>query len=147
MAFTLDYDEWIHLDAEELAETGIGEAYERLRPELQKYIPQPARIEEVVDDETPMYSVKCGSREYQLYGPNLVDENGASWGRAAVAFFEIVNEQLCDSEFRFYAINGGNDLGGMFLTPAQAQESRTSLPKPDWPYLPKDEPPWYGQHH
>lgn len=28
MAFTLDYDLWIILDAEDLAETGIGEAYE-----------------------------------------------------------------------------------------------------------------------
>ena len=30
MPFTLDYDRWIHLDAEDLAETGISEAYERL---------------------------------------------------------------------------------------------------------------------
>lgn len=148
MAFTLDYDQWIHLDAEDLAETGIAEAYDRVLPELRKYVPQPARVEEVIDNDTPVYSVRCGGREYAIYGPDLDEEGGGSWGRATVAFFALVNEQLAGTAYRFYAINGGNDLGGMFLTPAQAQESRASLPRPqDWPYLPEDEPPWYGQHH
>lgn len=34
MSFDLDYDLWIHLDAENLAETGIAEAYSSLIPEL-----------------------------------------------------------------------------------------------------------------
>jgi hypothetical protein len=55
---------------------------------------------------------------------------------------------LANSEYRFYAINGGNDLGGMFLMPAQAQAAQKALPnKRDWPYLPEDVPPWYGQYH
>jgi hypothetical protein len=146
--FTLDYDLWIHLDAENLAETGIAEAYERLLPLLRKYVPHPAQVEDVIDNDTPTYSVRCGGKEYAIYGPNLGQEDGGGWGRATVAFFAIVNEQLADTVYRFYAINGGNDLGGMFLTPAQALESRASLPRPqDWPYLPKDEPSWYGQHH
>ncbi len=49
VAFILDYDQWIHLDAENLAETGIAEAYERLLRELVKYVPQPAMVEEVID--------------------------------------------------------------------------------------------------
>lgn len=147
-AFTLDYDQWIHLDAEDLAETGIVEAYERLLPELQKYVSQPARLEEVIDNGTPIYAVRCGGKDYPIYGPELEEEGGNNWGRATVAFFAIVNEQLAGTAFRFYAINGGNDLGGMFLTPAEADDARSSLPRPqDWPYLPKDEPPWYGQHH
>lgn len=144
MAFTLDYDQWIHLDAEELAETGIAEAYERLLPDLRKYVPQPAQIEEVIDNDTPLYLVRSQGKEYPIYGPDI-DED--SWGRATVAFFAIINEQLARTTYRFYAINGGNELGGIFLTPGQAQVSRAALPKPqDWPYLPEDDPPWYGQH-
>jgi hypothetical protein len=148
VAFTLDYDQWIHLDAEDLAEAGIVEAYQRLLPELRKYVLQPARVEEVIDNDTPLYAVRCERKEHAIYGPELGEEGGGSWGRATVAFFAIVNDQLAGTAYRFYAINGGNDLGGMFLTPAQAQASRDSLPRPqDWPYLPTDEPPWYGQHH
>jgi hypothetical protein len=112
MSFVLDYDRWIHLDAENLAETGMHEAYERLLPELRKYVPHPARIEEVIDNDTPLYSVRCGPKEYAIYGAAQDDENGNSWGRATFAFFSIVNDQLADSENRFFAINGGNDLGG-----------------------------------
>jgi hypothetical protein len=148
VAFTLNYDRWVHLDAEDLAETGIAEAYERLLPELRQYVSNPARVEEVIDNDTPIYSVRCGGNEYAIYGLDLDEEEDGSWGRATVAFFDIINEQLAGTEYRFYAINGGNDLGGMFLTPAQAHESRAALPRPqDWPYLPTDLPPWYGQHH
>jgi hypothetical protein len=148
MSFALDYDRWIHLDAEALAETGFREAYESLLPELRKYVPQPAPIEEVIDNDTPSYSVRCGTKEYAIYGPEHDEENSNSWGRATFAFFSIVNDQLAGSEYRFYAINGGNDLGGMFLTPAQARAAQDTLPnRRDWPYLPTDEPPWYGQHH
>jgi hypothetical protein len=146
--FTLDYDRLIDLDAEALAETGVARAYERLMPELRKYVPQPARVEEVIDNDTPVYEVRVGGKEYAIYGPDLDEEGGGSWGRATVAFFAIVNGQLTDTAYRFYAINSGNDLGGMFLTPAHALESRTALRRPqDWPYLPEHDPPWYGQHH
>ena len=148
MPFTLDYDQWIHLDAEDLAETGICEAYERLLPELRKYVPQPEPVEEVIDNDTPRYSVRCEGKEYAIHGPELNEAGVSSWGRATFAFFHIVNEQLAGSEYRFYAINGGNDLGGMFLTPAQARAAHDTLPnRKDWPYLPTDEPPWYGQYH
>jgi hypothetical protein len=111
-------------------------------------VPHPARIEEVIDDDTPRYSVRCGTRDYAIYGAEQDEENGNSWGRATFAFFSLVNDQLADSEYRFFAINGGNDLGGMFLTPAQARAAHDTLPnRKDWPYLPTDEPPWYGQYH
>ena len=148
MAFTLDYDRWIHLDAESLAESGIGEAYESLLPELCRYVQQPGTVQESMDPDTPRYSVKCGTQEFVIDGPEVDGEDGNSWGRATVGFFTIVNDQLVNSEFCFYAINGGNDLGGMFLTPAQARAAQQGLPKKtDWPYLPVDEPEWYGQYH
>jgi hypothetical protein len=75
--------------------------------------------------------------------------NGAeSWGRATYAFFTIINGQLTDSEYRLYAINSGNDLGGMFLKPIEAQRSTNTLARRnDWPYMPTNEHPWYGQQH
>jgi hypothetical protein len=64
MSFDLDYDRWIHLDAEDLAETGIAQAYESLLPELRKYVQQPAHLEQLIDNDTPRYSVKYGAREF-----------------------------------------------------------------------------------
>jgi hypothetical protein len=144
--FELDYSEVIHLDAEDLAETGIAEAYEALLPKLRMYVPEPAKIQEDIDNDAPRYSVRCGAMTYTIYEPKF--DEGDSWGRATYAFFAIVNAQLSNSPYRFYALYGGNDLGGMFLTPAQAEAARHALPnKSDWPYIPNDESPWFGEYH
>jgi hypothetical protein len=83
-----------------------------------------------------------------IYSPALPNEEGQSWGRATHAFFKIINDQLAKSEYRLYAINGGNDLGGIFLTQLESEAARKSLPrKEDWPYLPTPDHPWYGQYH
>ena len=148
MPYELDYDQWIHLDAETLAEAGIGEAYQSLLPKLRQYLAQPGNIEELIDDKTPRYAVRYQDREYLIYSPELEDEEGQSWGRATHALFSIVNNQLMHSTHRFYAINGGNDLGGMFLTPAECEAAQKSLSgKTDWPYLPTLDHPGYGQYH
>lgn len=145
MAFELNYDEFIPLDAEALAEGGIAKAYEDLRPALRKYASSPAQVQEQTDHDSPSYSVSCLGKEYFIYGGNDQQE---SWGRATFAFFDLVNRQLEGTRYRFFAINGGNDLGGMFLTLEQAEEARKSLRrKADWPYLPTMKPPWYGQYH
>jgi hypothetical protein len=146
--FTLDYDQSIHLDAEALAETGIREAYERLLPKLRMYVSKPAQLEEEIDNDTPRYSVRCGPKRYAIYGPELDEAEEGSWGRATFAFFRIVNDQINGSGYGFFAINGGNDLFGIFLTPAQAKAAQEALPRrTNWPYLPTDEPPWYGKYH
>jgi hypothetical protein len=148
MPFTLDYDCLIHLAAANLAETGVRKAYERLLPELRSRVPQPARVEEVIDNHTGRYAVRCEGKAYAIAGPELEEAEDNCWGRATFTFFRIINDQLASAEDRFYAINGGNELGGMFLTPAQARAAQESLPnKSDWPYLPTDKPPWYGQYH
>ena len=145
MGLALDYDKLIMLDAEALAEAGIKSAYDKLVTDMRKYIPSVAPIQERIDNDSPSYSVVCLGKEYFIYGGADQDE---SWGNATFALFDIVNRQLERTNRRFFAINGGNDLGGMFLTPAEAEEARKSLPrKNDWPYLPKPERPWYGQYH
>jgi hypothetical protein len=145
VAADLNYDEFIPLDAEALAETGLKTAYEELLPRLKKYVASPAAMSERIDSDAPSYAVSCLGTEYPIYAKGDQDE---SWGRATFALFDIVNRQLAKTPYRFFAINGGNDLGGMFLTPAQAEAARKSLPrKQDWPYLPTATKPWYGQYH
>ncbi len=145
LAAELDYDETIILDAEALAETGIKPAYEQLLPRLKKYVASPAAVSERIDNDVPSYSVSCLGKRYSIYDKGDQDE---SWGRATFALFDIVNRQLAKTPYRFFAINGGNDLGGMFLTPAQAEAAQKSLPRrQDWPYLPDASKPWHGQYH
>src|SRR3954452_2641345 len=148
MSFELDYDEMVLLDAEALAEGGIGAAYELVLTSLQKFVAKPTAVREVVNNDLPSYSVKCGDKEFLIYSPDLDDSGCQAWGRATFALFMIVNDQLIHSDYRFFAINGGNDLGGLFLTTEQAEASwKTLRSKSDWPYLPSDGEPWYGQFH
>src|SRR5262245_5760802 len=135
----------IILDAEDLAEGGIKAAYDSLLPKLRQYVAEPWEIVEQIDDEAPRYSVVAGGQEYVVYEPGSEEE---SWGKAAVIFFTSVNGQLGRAGHRLYAINGGNDMGGLFLSPKDAEEARKSLSSPtDWPYIPVNSAPWYGQFH
>ena len=148
MNYELDYDQMIILDAESLAEAGIGEAYQELLPKLREFVKEPAEVQELEDTDRPSYSVRSQGVEYAIYAPVLTNAEGQSWGRATYAFFRIVNQQLEHSPRRFYAINSANDLGGMFLTESESEAARLSLPKKtDWPYIPTNEGPWFGQSH
>ena len=142
MDFKLDYSKMIILDAEDLAEGGIQAAYKDLLPELLKYVKEADEITEVLENKGSSYTVHHRDRTYAIYAPENED---ASWPNATYALFSIVNAQLIGSPYRFYAINGGNELGGMFLTSEQYERARRSLErKSDWPYLPTDQPPLYG---
>jgi len=144
----LDYDQMIVLDAEDLAEAGVRDAYEKIKPTLSQYIGSPTDIVERIDNETPSYRVSAAGQTYDIYSPEIHQDTGESWGRATVALFDIVNNQLGNSTVKFYAINGGNDLGGMFLTAEDVEAAKSALKqKTDWPYLPVFEHPWYGQKH
>jgi hypothetical protein len=148
MGFKLDYAKTFPLDAEDLAEGGILQAYRSILNVLSRYVPEPAQIDEVLDNQKPSYLVGCGGQEHLIYSPELPEDEGQSWGRAAYAFFKIINDQLLQSDYRLYAINGGNDLTGIFLTQSECEAARRSLAhKEDWPYLPTLEHPWYGQFH
>jgi hypothetical protein len=60
---------------------------------------QPAKITEDLDDDAPRYKVRFGDKEFFIFG--LDDWQGQGWGRAAHAFFTIVNDQLANSKCRF----------------------------------------------
>ncbi len=144
----IDYDKAIHLDAEELAEQGIADAYTKLLPELKHHVYAPLVVREYLNSDLPSYEIAAGSLHYQIYPSPHGGDEYESWGNATYALFAIVNAQLQHSSVRFYAINSGNDLFGIFLTPAEAKRVRHSLARrQDWPYLPTDAPPWFGQEN
>lgn len=145
---TLDYDQLIPLDAEYLAEQGILETYQSIEPALLKHVGTAADVIEVTNNETGSYSVKSQDTTYDIYSPSLPDDEGQSWGRATVAFFSIINDQLETSETKFYALYSANDLSGIFLTRQEFEAiSNSSVPARETPYIPRLDHPWYGQHH
>src|SRR5215470_11808424 len=99
MQSELDYSKMIILDAEDLAEGGIQAAYENLLPELLQYVQEADEIGEILDNDTPSYSVRHRGQEYAIYGPGVDDGPGASWGNATYALFSIVNAQLGGSPY------------------------------------------------
>lgn len=144
----LDYEKLILLDAEDLAEQGIGQAYQRLLPYLTKYVANPANVTERVDEELVSYKIQTDGREYLIYSAEEPFTESESWGRATYFFFLIINEQLKGSGVQLYAINGGNDLSALFLSPEQALAAQSALPqKVDWPYIPTLNDSWFGQFH
>jgi hypothetical protein len=142
----IDYDLAIMLDAEDLAEQGLLAAYRELAPHLVTLGMTPGVVTELIDSEIPEYSVTFDGGGYPIFGPGI--EPYLGWGLATFALFDIVNRQLSGSDVKLYAINGGNDLLGIFMTPEQAELARKALPNQrDWPYLPTPESDWFGMHH
>lgn len=82
----LDYNKMHLLDAEDLAEGGIGQAYQSVRESLSHYVAEPAEIQEVIDDNKPSYTVKCRGQEYPVYAPALLDDEGQSWEEQPMHF-------------------------------------------------------------
>ncbi|WP_431050066.1 hypothetical protein [Roseateles sp. L2-2] len=139
----LDYDKLIHLDAENLSETGILSAYMKLQPLLKQFAESPIEVIEHIDDSEPSYAISAAGKRFQVWDSGTT--NVACWERATVAFFDIVNANLQTSSHKFYAFYGGNDLHGMFLTEEEFAAARRALKKrSDWPWLPVDVPPYYG---
>ena len=145
--YEIDYDKIIMLDAEYLAEMGIKNAYEKIKPELYKYLKKVDNIEEIKNSDNTKYSIKYRDKFFPIYDEtNKKLDN--SWALATFALFEIINDQLKITEYKFFALNGGNDLFGVFLTLKQAEGSIKSLKKKsDWPYIPKMEKPFFGMYH
>ena len=145
----LNYDELIMLDAEDLGEGGLVSAYNKdVIPILKRYVTAPAEITDNRPTSDGSYTVQSQGKTYVIYAPGMSLDHGENWGNATVALFDIVNQQLQDTRYRFYALYGGNDLGGMFLDQETYDRAIKSIKqKQEWPYLPKPEPPWYGQQH
>lgn len=148
VARDIDYSQAIPLDAESLAEQGIAKRYASVLPALRIYVLKPLALREKVDPERGTYEVIAGNRKHTVFPSPLGGDEYESWGVATVTLFEIVNRQLANAPVKFYAVNSGNDLMGIFLTEQQVSAARKELKhRKDWPYIPKMEPPWFGQYH
>jgi hypothetical protein len=140
---SIDYEQVVHLDAEDLAEQGIKTAYVELMPALLRHSKAPIEISEEIDADAGSYTVVANGSRHEIWAPALNSEDG--WARAAVTLFSIVNANLDQSSVKFYALYGGNDLSGVFLTSEQYALARKTIKNPSyWPYLPVMEPPHYG---
>jgi hypothetical protein len=146
----LNYDGMIFLDAEELGEGSMGLSYAKeIAPALKRFGISAAELVEHFQPESGWYTVTSLGKTYIIYSPKMELGEGQNWGNATFAFFDIVNRQLDGLPYRFYALCGGNDLGGIFLTIDEREEEVRSskLRKVYWPYLPDPFHPWYGQPH
>jgi len=141
----LDGKPMILLDAEDLAEQGIEVAYEKVLPTLRVHVPEPLLVTDVIGEANCSYAIRVGDELRTVYSPDIEGSESESWGRATFEFFRLVNLQLRDAPVRLYALHGGNDLCGVFLTPEEYEQARLQLARrSDWPYLPTDEAPAYG---
>jgi hypothetical protein len=91
MPSKLNYDDLIHLDAEDLAQMGIGASYERPLLKLQSVYPTAGGNRRDGDNDAPRYSVRFATKKFVVYKPR--DDDRSTWGKAT-AFFAIVNEEL-----------------------------------------------------
>jgi hypothetical protein len=135
-------------DAEDLAEGGIGEFLEELRPHLVERGVDFGEVEDVVDEDTLAYDVRVGDEVHTIYGPDAAQaEMARVWGIAWVRGFEILNGLLerAGSRERAYTMP---EWDVWFLTPEQFDAVRAAVEEPrSRPYLPVDEHPWYGADH
>lgn len=144
----LDYSRAIHLDAEALAEQGMVEGYSKVLPELKAYVSSPLVLTDKVDTDQGFYTVFVAGSAQRIFPSPLGGNEYESWGVATAALFDFVNRQLVAAPVKFYALNSGNDLTGIFLTQQQAEAARKALKRrSDWPYLPTMQAPWFGEYH
>jgi hypothetical protein len=118
----INYDLALMLDAEDLPEQGILQAYQQIALRLAEYGVAAGPVVENADSLANHYSVDFDGHRYVVDGQY-------AWGLAAHALFDIVNRQLASADVRFYVINGGNDPFGIFMTAEQAERARHALPR------------------
>ena len=153
MAIFSESHRFHHADAEDLAEGGICAFIRQVGPFLTA---QGVRLPELQDDVSDNgYSVRVGGISYKIYDAGDLrrdttgKEPGIIWGLAMTRGFAIVDRMLeaAGSPERLYAINGGNDLFALFLTPELHRiiSEHVNADAEGGPYKPTEEYPWFGQ--
>ena len=104
-------------DSEDLAEGGVKEFLESIRPFLER---QGVSIEEVEEDfsVSGVYSVSVNGEEFTMYTEEEL-ETEEIWELTTRRALSIVNTLLkrAGSNERLYFLYGGNDTRAVFLTP------------------------------
>jgi len=155
MAIFSESHRFHHADAEDLAEGGICTFIREIEPFLTA---QGVRVPELQDEVSERgYIVRVGGTPHMIY--NAADlqrdttgkEPGVIWGLAMTRGFRIVDQLLeaAGSPERLYAINGGNDLFALFLTPELHRiiSGHPDADAKDGPYKPTEDYPLFGQPH
>lgn len=139
-------------DAEDLAEGGVCSFLTSVSAFLAREgISRPTATDDISDDG---YTVLVNDTNYDIYNAIELerDENeqpGLIWGLSMTRCFNMINQLLesVGSAERLYAVNGGNDLFGFFLTPhlfeliVRHPQARPS----DGPYECTENYPRFGQ--
>jgi len=134
-------------DGEDLAKSGICAFIREIQPFLSA---QGVKLPDLQDEASASgYVVRVGGVPHTIY--DAKEMKGDIWGLASARGFALVDKMLesAGSPERIYAINGGNDLFAIFLTPELYQTIST---QPDFdakggPYKLTEEAPWFGQPH
>jgi hypothetical protein len=139
---------FFHADAEDLAEGGVAGFLDAIRPVLQAHGVAAVVEEDGFSDRE--YWLRVSGRHWLIYSPEELDsrpEGSDIWSLATVRAFAYINELLAAAAApdRLYAVNGGNDLFGIFLTPELLQAVHEYAGRVRGrPYTPVDEPPSHG---
>jgi hypothetical protein len=136
-------------DAEDLAEGGIVDWLEELRPALERMdVRLPDDVEQQIDEAR--YAVHAGGRDYTIYDLEGADaaaaEDGALlWGLSWSRAFGLLNDLLeqAGSGERAYA---GTDVGVWLLTPELHEALVAELGSDrERPYVPNEQPRAFGE--
>lgn len=138
--------------AEDLAQGGVGEFIASLRPFLLR---ENVRLPTIRDERTNSgYMVQVGEQSRVIYTRDEqrreeAGEPRLTWGLSVARTFAIVNELLvaARSEERLFAVDGGNDLFAIFLTPELRRLilSHPEAEPTEAPYVPTETYPNFGQ--
>ena len=140
-------------DAEDLAEGGVGELIRTVQPFLSE---QGVELHEIQDDMSgDGYSVRINGVAHLIYtAAELARDTpggqvGLTWGLSVARAFSIVDALLAraGSPERVYAVNGGNDLLALFLTPEMHRVimEHAGASRVSGPYKSTDQYQWFGQ--
>jgi hypothetical protein len=131
-------------DAEDLAEGGIVDWLDELRPALGRMGVQiDEEVEQEIDDSH--YVVRAGGREYLIYDAVAAEDMALMWGLSWSRAFGLLNDLLeqAGTGERAYA---GSDAGVWFLTPELFEVLRAELGDDrERPYAPNEEAPAFGE--
>lgn len=141
-------------DAENLTECGVADFMISLKPFLDRVGVTCAITDNWGDHD---YTVTLSGEERLIWSQTELKVErdgrpGLTWGLGTVRTFALVNELLeaAETSERLYAINGGNDLAAIFLTPELKEVvcASSGFPFVDLPYTPiESDDGWYGQPH
>lgn len=128
----------IPLDAEDLAEMGIKSNVIKMTKEHPKLLPEVIDVKENIGEQSSTYEVVYKDVVYKIFDANShsASKVSDSWTAATAAFFKIINMNIKNKNVKFYAIMGGNDLHGAFLTNAEYKKIKKVSMSDEMPYLP-----------